>query len=162
MLAAAVKSEDVGLVLAGKQAVDGDNAQVPSMVAELLGWPQVNVVSKFEVDGGNFKAWRDAGGGDTEVVAGTLPAVITAEKGLNEPRYASLKGIMMAKRKKILVKGAGDIGVDAATVGAGAAQVTEGAWSLPPARPAGRILEGDPAAVAKELVGLLRDEAKVL
>lgn len=162
ILAAAIKAEGVELVLAGKQAIDGDNAQVPVMVAELLDWAHVSVVTKLEVGDGSLKAWRDSGGGVQDVVEASLPAVITADKGLNEPRYASLKGIMAAKRKKIIVKGAGDIGVDAGTVGAGAALVVEDAWSLPPARPAGRILDGDSAAAVKELVRVLREEAKVI
>jgi len=162
ILAAAARAEGVELLLAGKQAIDGDNAQVPGMVAELLEWGNISVVDKLEFADGQVKAWRAAGGGARDVVEAALPLVITCDKGLNEPRYASLKGIMMAKRKKIAVKGAGDLGLDAATVGAGAALVTEDNWSLPPERPAGRILEGDDAARVKELVGLLRDEAKVI
>lgn len=162
ILAAALKAEDISLVFAGKQAIDGDGAQVPVMVAELLGWGHVSVVGKLELGDGSLKAWRASGGGAQDVVEAALPAVITADKGLNEPRYASLKGIMMAKRKKIDVKGAGDLGVDAGTVGAGAALVVEDNWGLPPARPAGRILDGDNAARVKELVRVLRDEAKVI
>lgn len=162
ILAAALKAEGVGLVLCGKQAVDGDNAQVPAMVAELLGWPQVTVVDKLEVTGEGFKAWRAAGGGAREVVAGNLPVVVTADKGLNEPRYASLKGIMMAKKKSVDVRDAAALGIDVSTVGAAAALVVEGNWAGPPARPAGRILQGDNPAVVAELVRLLREEVKVL
>ncbi len=162
ILAAAIKAEGISLVLAGKQAIDGDNAQVPAMVAELLGWGHVGSVSKLEVDGAGFKAWRTSGGGSLDVVQGGFPAVLTADKGLNEPRYASLKGIMMAKKKAIDVKGAAALGLDASTVGAGAALVVDSAWTLPPQRPAGRILQGDNAARVKELVSLLRSEAKVI
>lgn len=162
ILTAAIKADDVSLVMAGKQAIDGDNAQVPMMVAELLDWACVGVVSKLEVGDASLKAWRASGGGVQDVVEASLPAVITADKGLNEPRYASLKGIMMAKRKKILVKGAGDLGLDGATVGAGAAHVVEDGWSLPPARPAGRILEGDNAQRVAELVRALHEEAKII
>ena len=162
ILAAAAKAEGVGLLLAGKQAVDGDNAQVPVMVAELLGWPNVSVVTQLEVDGGRFKAWRASGGGARDVVEGSFPAVLSCDKGLNEPRYASLKGIMMAKKKAVAVKGAGDLGLPTGSVGAAAALVKQDGWSLPPDRPAGRILQGDDATRVKELVRLLREEAKVI
>ncbi|MCK6505907.1 electron transfer flavoprotein subunit beta/FixA family protein [Myxococcota bacterium] len=162
ILAAAAKAEGVQLVLGGKQAADDDNGQVPIMVAELLGWAHVGVVTKLEIAGETFKAWRASGGGAQDVVEGALPAVITADKGLNEPRYASLKNIMMAKKKAIEVKGMADLGLSAGQVGAAAALVKESGWSLPPQRPAGRILQGDNAARVKELVAVLRDEAKVI
>lgn len=162
ILAAAVKAEGITLVFGGKQAIDGDNAQVPAMVAELLGWGHVGAVCKLEVDGGSYKAWRTSGGGSVDVVQGSFPAVLTADKGMNEPRYASLKGIMMAKKKAIDTRGAAALGISAGTVGAAAALVVDSAWSLPPQRPAGRILQGDNAARVKELVSLLRNEAKVI
>lgn len=161
ILAAAAKAEGVSLLLAGKQAIDDDNAAVPAMMAELLGWSQALVVSKLEVDGGNFKAWRALGGGSRAVVQGALPAVISADKGLNEPRYASLKGIMAAKKKAIEVKNAAALGLGGA-VGASAAVTSLSAWGLPEARPAGRILAGDSTTAVKELVRLLRSEAKVI
>jgi len=162
ILAAAAQKEGVGLILAGKQAIDDDNSQVPAMVAELLGWPQVTVVDKLELDGGSFKAWRQSGGGVRDVVTGSLPAVISADKGMNTPRYAKLRGIMMAKRKKIPVYDAAALGLDPASVGAAGAKVTQVNWSEPPARPPGRILSGEVPSMVKELVTLLRDEAKVL
>lgn len=161
-LSAAIAAEDVSLVFAGKQAIDGDNAQVPAMVAEMLGWAQATTVTQLELEGESLKVWRSTGGGDRAVLQMSLPAVLTCDKGLNEPRYASLKGIMMAKRKKIAVQDCAALGLDAGTVGAGAALVSESAWSLPPARPAGRMVEGEPAHIAAELVRLLREEAKVL
>lgn len=162
ILAAAVKAEGIGLVLAGRQAVDSDAGTVPGVVAELLGWAMASAVDKLAIDGGRFTAHRAAGGGTREVVSGALPAVITADKGLNEPRYATLPGIMAAKKKAIAVKNAAAIGVDPDTVGAAAAVVVEDAMGLPPARPAGRMLQGDAASVAAELVRLLREEAKVI
>ncbi|MDG1480872.1 MAG: electron transfer flavoprotein subunit beta/FixA family protein [Myxococcota bacterium] len=161
-LAAAVKAEGVDIVLAGKQAVDGDRAQVPAMIAELLDWPQLLALAKLEVDGQNITGWCNAGGGSRDAVATTLPAVLTADKELNEPRYASLRGIMMAKRKKIAVKKLSDLGVDPGTVGAGAAQVVENSWSLPPQRAGVQMLDGDGADAARELVRLLREDAKVI
>ena len=162
ILAAAAKAEGVDLLFFGKQAIDGDNAQVPAMVAELMGWPQVLVVDKLEVEGSSLKAWRDAGSGAREIVECTVPAVISTDKGINEPRYSNLRAIMMAKRKKIAVKGASELGLDAGQVGAAGAHVKLTNWGLPPARPAGRMLEGEPAQQVKELVSLLRNEAKVL
>jgi electron transfer flavoprotein beta subunit len=162
ILAAAIQQEGIGLVIAGRQAVDTDAGAVPGAIAELLGWRQASAVDKLAIDGESFTAHRAAGSGTREVVTGRLPAVITADKGLNEPRYATLPGIMAAKKKPIAVKNAGALGIDASTVGAAAAVVVEEAMGLPPARPAGRMLTGDPASVAAELVRLLREEAKVI
>lgn len=161
-LAAAMSAEGIGLVFAGRQAIDGDSSAVPAMLAELLGWSQVSWVDKFSVEGGGFQAQRAAGGGVREVVTGSLPAVVTCDKGLNTPRSSTLPGIMAAKKKVIAVKSLADLGVDASTVGAGAALVSYSGMGLPPARPAGRILTGDAASVAAELVQLLRNEAKVI
>lgn len=159
-LAAAIKATpDVGLVLTGKQAIDYDNVQVPAMLAELLGWPLVSMVSALDVSGDGFTATRNVGSGVEEVVSGKLPAVITCDKGLVEPRYAKLPQIMAAKKAPVLTKKVADLGLSAADV---APAATYGAYSEPPPRPAGRILKGDLPAVLDELVGLLRNEAKVL
>jgi electron transfer flavoprotein beta subunit len=163
ILAAALKSAGVDLVLCGKQAVDDDASQLPAMIAEILDCAQICVVDDLNVEGTKVTARRSMAGGTSHVVSAELPAVITCDKGLNTPRFSSLKGIMMAKRKKITVMGAGDIGLDPSTVGAGAALVKESSFSLPPARPSGRIIEGDSVeGKVKELVRLLRDEAKVI
>ncbi len=158
-IAAAAKDAGCELVLAGMLTIDDDDSQIPAMVAEVLGWPQILVVDKLEIGDGQAKAWRQAGSGTREVVTCALPAVISADKGLNEPRYAKLKGIMMAKRKKIEVKDASALGLDAATLGS---QVTVSNYGPPAARPAGRILSGSTAEQVKELVSLLRNEAKVI
>jgi electron transfer flavoprotein beta subunit len=159
-LAAAIKAgDDIGLVLCGKQAVDDDNVQVPAMIAELLGWPQVSMVSDLEVEGTTFRATRNVGGGVQEVVQGSLPAVITCDKGMNTPRYAKLPQIMKAKRKKVHKASASSLGLSAADT---TSAVTVSSYSPPPARPAGRVLQGELGDQVKELVTLLRDEAKVL
>jgi electron transfer flavoprotein beta subunit len=158
-LAAAIKAEECEIVFCGKQAIDYDNVQVPSMLAELLGWSCVSLVNDFTVDGNNFTATRTIGGGIEEVVTGTLPVVITAERGLNKPRYAKLPAIMKAKRKPIAEKDLAALGLSAADV---APAVRFSQYEMPPARPSGRILEGDAATTAKELVRLLREEAKVI
>jgi electron transfer flavoprotein beta subunit len=87
-LAAAIQAEDIQLVFTGKQAIDGDNSQVPAMIAELLGWPQATTVSQFELEGETVKAWRSVGGGSRDVVQMNLPAVVSCDKGMNQPRYA--------------------------------------------------------------------------
>jgi len=163
VLAAAAKKIGFDLVLTGKQGVDSDWSQVGPMVAELLDLPHVSVVVGLELDAAAKKgvAKREIEGG-LERVEFELPAVITAQKGLNEPRYASLKGIMAVKKKVIPEWSLADIGVDPASVSPDAAGVRVIDAALPPPRSAGKVLEGDPHDTARELVRLLRDEAKVL
>jgi electron transfer flavoprotein beta subunit len=159
VLAAAIRAEGCNLVFAGKQAIDDDNVQVPAMVAELLGWPHVSFVSDFSTDGSSFKATRNVGGGTLEVIEGSLPALITAERGLNTPRYAKLPDIMKAKKKAVDTKDLASIGLSANDV---QPAVSVSAFGPPPARPAGRKLEGDVDTMVRELVRLLREEAKVI
>ena len=150
MIAAYAKDKGFDLILCGNKGLGGDNAAMGPMLAELLGLAQANVVVKLELGDGTFKAEREIEVG-SEIVEGALPAVITAQKGLNEPRYASLKGIMAAKKKTIE-----ELDASPATAGA---QVS--ALALPPERPAGRRMEGEPAAQAQALLQALKDEAKV-
>lgn len=139
-----------GLVLFGVKAADDDQHQVGPMVATLLGRPCVTAVADFKVQDGKAICHREVEGG-TEVVEVPLPAVLTITKGTFEPRYASLKGIMAAKRKPLDQKDA-EVAVSRLSVRS---------LALPPERPAGRVVgEGPEAAV--ELVRLLREEAKVL
>jgi len=146
------------LLLFGKQSVGADNSQVPAMVAELLGLPQATVVTKLEVGDGAATAYREIEGG-TEKVVFTLPAVVTAQKGLNEPRYETLKGIMAAKKKDIPVVKLNELGLGPEEL---ASQVEITGLDVPPQRQAGKILQGDPAETAREIVRLLRDEAKAI
>jgi electron transfer flavoprotein beta subunit len=150
-LAGYAKGKDFDLIFLGNKGFGGDNASVGPMLAELLGIAQANVVTKLDVLDGSFRAEREGDAG-TEILEGSLPAVITAQRGLNEPRYANLKGIMAAKKKTIEEVAADDAAPLVAVV----------SLALPPARPEGRKLDGDPAAQAAALLGLLRDEAKVL
>jgi electron transfer flavoprotein beta subunit len=149
-LAAELKDGGYDLVLFGKMAADDYHHGVGPMVAELLDLPCVTAISKLELEGGKGIAEREIEGG-VEVVEFALPAVLTAEKGLNTPRYPALKGIMAAKKKPIEIK--------PAALGEARAIVTS--LSLPPDRKAGRIVGEGPDAVP-ELVRLLRTEAKVL
>ena len=161
-LAAIVKSQSPDLVLMGKQAVDDDLMAVPSMVAELLGWPQATVVVKLDIaaDGKSAVAQREIEGA-VEVVQLSLPAVIAAQKGLNEPRYASLKGIMAAKKIAIDVKTPSDLGLDEGDVYK--QRVVVVSLELPAEKSGGRKIDGsDPAAAAAEILKYIKDEVKAL
>jgi len=149
-LAAVLRELNPGLVWLGKQAVDDDAAQVGPMLAELLGLPCATRVMKFELDGQVARVEREIEGG-VESAEVPLPAVLTTDKGLNQPRFASLKGIMAAKKKTIEER--------PADLGAPALEVV--ALELPPPRAAGRIV-GEGAAAVPELVRVLREEAKAI
>ncbi len=138
-----------------------DQSEVPSMVAELLNLPQVAQIAKLEVGDGKVIAHREVEGA-TETMEASLPVVLAAEKGLNEPRYPSLKGIMAAKKKPLEVLNAAALGVNPGEVGAQGATVISETLSLPPARQAGKILKGETQEVVKQLVDLLHNEAKVI
>jgi electron transfer flavoprotein beta subunit len=113
LLAAVAKEEGVDVVLMGKQAIDGDNNAVGQMLSQILGWPQATFASKVEIADGKAVVTREVDGG-LQVLEVALPAVITADLRLNEPRYASLPNIMKAKKKEIAMKATGDYGVDVA------------------------------------------------
>ncbi len=160
VLASAIKDGGYDLVLCGHQAAGGDNSQVPAMLAEMLDWAQTTMVLKLEVEGTTFKAEREIEGAH-ETVEGSLPAVISTQKGLNEPRYPGIKGVMAARRKEIAVKDATALNVKG-TVGGAALKVKIKEMMLPPDRPQGRKIEGDVDSQVKELVSLLHSEAHVL
>jgi electron transfer flavoprotein beta subunit len=121
VLAAAVASVgDVDLVLAGNEASDGRSAAVPAMVAEVLGLPALTHARQVTVEGSSVTVRRETDDGVVTLVA-ELPAVVSVNEKINEPRYPSFKGIMAAKKKKVTTLSAGDLGVDAATVGAAGA-----------------------------------------
>jgi electron transfer flavoprotein beta subunit len=162
-LAAVLKTVGPDLVFCGKQGIDYDAAQTPAAVAELLGFPQALIAVEFELSGDKSKATvkRRVEGGD-EIVELTLPAVVSCEKGLNEPRYASLPGIMKAKKKEIKKIALGDTGLDAGQVGAAGAQSKVDKYLPLPERPPVKMIDGEPGDQAKELVRLLREEAKVV
>lgn len=154
-LAHAISEIGADLVVAGKQAADDEEGQVGGLVAALLGWPQVTVVTKLELSADGGVAEREIEGG-MEVVEFSLPAVITAQEGLNKPRYASLPGIMKAKRKEIrqMQLDSGDLGD---------ALIETVKLQLPPARSGGKILTGmDAETSAKELARILHEEAKLI
>lgn len=152
ILAETIRPLSFDLILAGKQATDGDSAAVPVMLAGRLGLPAATrcIAVAVAVDGGRATIRHEYEGG-VEVIALPLPAVLTAEKGLNEPRYASLKNIMAAKKKEI--REVAPPGVAPAT--------RVRTLEPPPARPAGRIV-GTGRDAVRDLVALLRGEAKVI
>jgi electron transfer flavoprotein beta subunit len=162
VLAAALKEIPHDIIVAGMRAVDDDGYLVPAAVAEFLGIPQVSMVTKQEIADGKIRCERTVEGG-TVVVEAELPALFTTQKGINEPRYASLPGIMKAKKKKLEKKTLADTGLDANDVGQEAAKCKITQLSFPPERKPGKIVGGETAEEkAAELIRLLREEAKVL
>jgi electron transfer flavoprotein beta subunit len=151
------------LIFGGKQGIDYDAAQTCVAIAEYLDMPQALIVTEFTLadDGKSATAKRRIEGGD-EIVELDLPAVVTCEKGLNEPRYASLPGIMKAKKKEIRKVALSDLPLEAGAAGSEAAQASIVKFHPLPERPPVKMIEGEPAQQAKELVRLLREEAKVI
>lgn len=158
ILANAIKARQFDVIFCGKQAIDGDSGQVTQMVAELLDWPQVMIIEKFDVNADKAGATitRRLAGGAKEVYDVKFPVIVGCEKGLNVPRYASLPGIMKAKSKPVeKLKGA-DL------TGGATPLIQFSTYMLPAEKAAGKKISGEPADQAKELVRLLREEAKVI
>ena len=162
-LAEIIKKESYDLILCGKQAVDDDMAQVGQSLAEMLNLPHVTLITKLEIsaDKKKAKAEREVDGGK-EVIEVNLPAVLTCQKGLNEPRYASLPGIMKAKKKEVKPVNLAALGLSADQVGAAGSKTKILKFSAPPSRPPGKIISGELAEAAQKLVKLLREEAKII
>lgn len=157
-LANTIKAEGgAHLIFTGKLAIDANQSSVPQMVAEFLGLPHTSVVSKFETTPESTTVERDTDGGAKEIVQMMNPAVIAANKGLNMPRYASLPGIMKAKKK--VVK---DIEFSSLGIAATEQKVKYSGYQLPADKPAVKLLTGDTASQVSQLISALRDEAKVL
>lgn len=164
ILSKVVASLGFDLVFGGKQGIDYDAAQTCAAVAEHLGIPQVQIVTKFEMsdDRTTIVARRRIEGGD-EVVEIKLPAVVTCEKGLNEPRYASLPGIMKAKKKEIKKVALADLGgLTPDEVGAAGSGTKIVGYETLPERAACKMIAGEPAQQAAELVRALHEDAKVI
>lgn len=157
-LAAALKAEaKVDLVFTGKEAIDDGAAQTSQLIAEMAGLPYATVVAGIEYGAGSIKAKREVEGGAFELLEVQLPALIAAQKGLNEPRYASLPNIMKAKKKEVKMLQAAALGVTDAD-----RKVRLKNFQLPPPKAAGKKITGDAATAAKELVRALHEEAKVV
>ncbi|MBL7664129.1 MAG: electron transfer flavoprotein subunit beta/FixA family protein [Bacteriovoracaceae bacterium] len=148
------------LILTGKQAIDDDCLQVPQLLAQMLNLPSVSVVVGFE-DGGKLKLKRETEGGSLEIYEVDKPAVVACNKGLNTPRYASLPGIMKAKKKPMTEFKLADVGVSDAD-----RRVKYSNFQLPPEKPPGKKMDATDTAkqkdVVKQVVQLLRNEAKAI
>ena len=144
------------IVFTGKQAIDDDAAQVTQAMAEFLDLPAVTVALKAEY-GPTIKASREVEGGTLEQFELPTPCVLAAQKGMNEPRYASLPNIMKAKKKEIKKMSLADVGVSA-----GEAKLKYSGFTLPAERKGCKMIAGEVAQQAKELVKLLHEEAKVI
>lgn len=153
-----LKDKEVDLVLAGNVAIDGGSGQVGPRVAELLGINCVTTITDLKIDGDKVYVTRDVEG-DEEKIETSLPLLVTAQQGLNEPRYPSLPGIMKAKKKPLDELELDDLDLDEDDVEPKTKTIEV---FLPPQKEAGKILEGDLADQVKELVQLLHKEAKVI
>jgi electron transfer flavoprotein beta subunit len=157
-IAGALKKEPkVDIIFSGKEAIDDGSAQVSQLVAEYLDISAVTVVLNVEYSSDKVKCKREIEGGAFELVEAPLPVLIAAQKGLNEPRYASLPNIMKAKKKEVKVLKMSDVGTTDSDQ-----KIKYKNFQLPPPKQAGKKLAGTPEAQAKELVRLLHEEAKVV
>lgn len=162
VLAKVIEQEGANLVLCGKQGIDDDNMHVGTMTAELLGWPHVNVVTKLEIDGSSAKVEREVEGGMVECYNLKLPAVLGAHKSLNKPRYASLPGIMKAKKKPFDQKTISDLGLSKEDLVAATKTQVDGFMPLPE-KNAGMVIKDKPVSeMVAQLVKALKEDAKVL
>lgn len=153
-----LKGKEADLVIAGNVAIDGGSGQVGPRVAELLDIPYVTTITKLEIDGSKVTVVRDVEG-DSEVIETSLPLLVTAQQGLNEPRYPSLPGIMKAKKKPLDELELDDLDLEEEEVEAKTKTIE---IYLPPKKEAGKVLKGDLGDQVKELVHLLHTEAKVI
>lgn len=157
ILSVLLKKEGAEMILSGHTAIDSQSSMVPVMIAELLGCANISNAIEVHVEKDKIRCKREIEGGTAFMEAG-LPVVITAAKNLNSPRYPSLKGIMSAKKKELET-----VAVSELSEGVFASRIEVLSLTLPPERPAGRTIEGaTPQEKAKELVKLLREEAKVI
>lgn len=153
-----LKDKNPDLILAGNVAIDGGSGQVGPRLAELLGINYVTTITNLEIDGTTVTIKRDVEG-DTEVLETSLPLLVTAQQGLNEPRYPSLPGIMKAKKKPLEEVELDDLDINEDDVEAKTETIE---IYLPPKKEAGKVLAGDLADQVRELVELLHSEAKVI
>jgi electron transfer flavoprotein beta subunit len=163
-LAAAIKDLEYDLIFTGQRGIDDDAGTVGAAVAEFLGIPQLSLIVGVDVaeDGKTVKVTRPVEG-QALIIESNLPALITAQKGLNEPRYASLPGIMKAKKKPLDEKSLADLGIDASECGEAARKVKIIEITPPPERQGGKIIDGEtPQEKAAELAKMLHEEAKVV
>jgi electron transfer flavoprotein beta subunit len=158
ILAAYLKDQEADIILAGNVTVDGGSGQVGPRVAEMLEIPQVTAVTKLTIAGEKAIIVHDVEG-DEETLEVSLPVLVTAQQGLNEPRYPSLPGIMKAKKKPLTTLELDDLDLEAEAV---KAKIEKVAIYLPPKKQQGKILGGELNNQVQKLVSLLMTEAKVI
>jgi electron transfer flavoprotein beta subunit len=158
ILAAYLGKQQFDLILGGNFSVDNGAGQVAVRLAQLLNIPHASSITKLAISAGKSVVLRDAEG-DTETLEITLPALFTAQQGLNDPRYPSLPGIMKAKKKPFQTIGLDDLGLTEEDIASKTKRVS---LTLPPARKAGHLLKGDLSEQTAQLVHLLRTEAKLI
>ena len=159
----AIKDEGFSLVLAGLQADDDNYGQIGPLLARLCDMPCATAVMALGlVDGVRVRAERELENNRLQVIELTLPALITVQTGINEPRYASLKGIMAAKKKEIRTVALGDLALSASVVGGAAARMRTVRLAPPPKGKGAEILKGSPDAVAQELLKRIREKTGVI
>lgn len=158
VLAAVAKRDSYDLILGGYMAVDDGAAQVGPRLAEELGIVHISTITQLEVEGGKVKVEKDVEG-DVEIIEAAMPVLLTAQQGLNEPRYPALPGIMKAKKKPIERLTAADLGLNPEEIRS-KTEVLE--QYLPPQKEAGKILQGELPEQVSALVEALRFEAKVV
>lgn len=157
-LANAIKAEGAyKFILTGKLAIDDNAASVSQMLAEKLTVPHATVITKLELGDGTLTAERESEGGTREILQLRMPSVVAANKGLNLPRYASLPGIMKAKKKVIK-----EVSLESLGVSLGEQKIRYKNYQLPPEKPPVKMLSGDAATTSQTLVKLLREEAKII
>jgi electron transfer flavoprotein beta subunit len=163
-LATALSGEEFDLVLTGSQSDDDGYGSTGSIIAAHLGWPHAWLVMGIDIEegGGSAKVTREMEAGMNEIFRLGLPAVLEVQAGLNKPRYASLKGIMQAKRKEIAPLTPDDLGLSADEVGEAGSKLEILSIALPETGEAAQIIEGEPAEAARILVEKLQKEARVL
>ena len=161
-LAAAIRQEGVELVLTGSQSDDLGWGSTASIVAAELGWPHAWLVMGVGVESGSLRLVREMESGKNEIFRTSLPAVVEVQAGINHPRYASLKGIMAAKKKEIAEKSPADLGLDPAVLGLSGSRVEVLSVAAPEVGQGAVMIGGDAVSAAKELVEKLRREARVL
>ncbi len=163
VIAAGIKDAGFDLIFAGKVGIDYDSGQLGPALAQCLDWPHVGAVTAIEW-GADFKSAtvRRRIEGAEEVVEIQLPCLLTIEKGLCEPRYPSLPGLMKAKKKPVDTMDAAALGFSAGDLSREAAGTYVSEFSPPPPRPPGRMIDGEPVEAAKELVRILREEEKAI
>jgi electron transfer flavoprotein beta subunit len=162
-IAAAIKDEGFSLIAAGLQADDDNHGQTGALVARLIDRPCATAVLKLELrDGGTLRVERELENNRLQVVDLVLPAVITVQTGINEPRYASLKGIMAAKKKEIRTVALKDLGIDPAAVQASMARFRTVGLAPPPKGKGAEMIQGPADQVAKDLVRRIREKTGVI